>query len=107
MLFGENGAVKVQIVRLGPGDRARFHLVIESLPLSAGRYFLTVAAHSPFTQEIYDWHEAAYPFEISVAEDMTRSGPIGLSTRWSVQTDGLHQPSCSAKRRDDVRAGVL
>src|SRR5262249_46482813 len=85
LLFGENSSVKARPIQLGPCESAVFKAVIESLALPEGRYYVTVAAHSAVTQEIYDWHEAAYPIEISVAEDMTRVGRLGLSTRWTVQ----------------------
>jgi lipopolysaccharide transport system ATP-binding protein len=81
-LFGENGSVKARPIQLEAGDSAVFHVAIESLVLTEGKYFITVGAHSAFTQEIYDWHEAAYPIEVFVAEDMTRIGRIGLSTSW-------------------------
>jgi lipopolysaccharide transport system ATP-binding protein len=85
LLFGENGSVKVRPIELKPDESAVFNVLIESLALPEGRYYISTAVHSAFTQEIYDWHEAAYPIDISVAEDMTRIGRIGFSTRWSVQ----------------------
>jgi lipopolysaccharide transport system ATP-binding protein len=85
LLFGENGSVKARPIQLGPGESAVFKVLIESFALPEGRYYISVAVHSAFTQEMYDWHKAAYPIDISIAEDITRVGRLGLSTLWSVQ----------------------
>jgi hypothetical protein len=84
MLYGENGSVKMRPFVLQPGESATCRITIESVVVPEGRYSITVAAHSAFTQDIYDWHEAAYPFEVALARDTTRIGLMGFATTWTL-----------------------
>jgi lipopolysaccharide transport system ATP-binding protein len=96
LIAGENGSVKLRPFGMQPGDRATIRVRIASLAVAEGIYALSVAAHSPVTNEMYDWHEAAYEVAVETQYDATRIGPIGLSTSWTLERRSLSEPALAS-----------
>jgi lipopolysaccharide transport system ATP-binding protein len=85
LVSGENGSVKLRPFALAEGETATIRVHVSSLAVPEGVYALSVAAHSPVTNEMYDWHEAAYEIAVETQYDTTRVGPIGLGTTWALE----------------------
>ena len=62
-LFGTN----TELVRLGvsvPVGDGEVAFVFDSVPLLDGTYFLTLGAHAPGGEPVYDWSEQRHSFEV-------------------------------------------
>jgi hypothetical protein len=105
LVTGENGSVKLRPFGLQKGETATVRIHISSLAVPEGIYALSVAAHSPVTNEMYDWHEAAYELAVETQYDATRMGPISLGTTWTLErnTDSTVPVSGASRHAADGR----
>jgi lipopolysaccharide transport system ATP-binding protein len=63
----------------------QIHYRVPELPLLEGRYLVSVASHSRADNEMYDYHDRAYPFEIYPGVSRERYGLVTLNGEWTVE----------------------
>jgi lipopolysaccharide transport system ATP-binding protein len=58
---------------------------IPALPLLQGRYLVTVSSHNRADNEMYDYHDRSYSFEVYPGVSSERYGLVTLNGEWQVE----------------------
>ena len=88
-MFGENSSAEADVVTLRTGDTILCRTDVASMALWEGDYVISVAAHSPAGDDIYDWHDSACRLRVLAIDAYSRRGQVGLRTSWSIGVGAL------------------